>query len=119
MVVLGAAIISFVSELLRGRSQKKEQGDSWVSSQISGDLSLKRAGVVFGWLILFLIGVWVLGYEVAAVAFVFLFMKITGKQSWGMSILFTALSFVFLFSVFSLLLNVVWPHGALWEMFGL
>ncbi len=119
MVVLGAAIISFVSELIRGRSQKKEQGDPWVSSQISGDLSLKRAGVVFGWLILFLIGVWVLGYEVAAVAFVFLFMKITGKQSWGVSILFTALSFVFLFSVFRLLLNVVWPHGALWEMLGI
>ena len=89
-----------------------------MSSQISEELSFRRAGLVFGWLILFLIGVWALGYEFAAVAFVFLFMKITGKQSWGMSILFTVFSFVFLFSVFRLLLNVVWPHGALWEILG-
>jgi len=119
IVVLGVAIISLVSELVRGRGDEAEHGDAWVSSQLSGDRSLKRAGVVFGWLIVFLIGVWALGYEFAAVIFVFLFMKINGKQGWRISILFTVFSFAFLFSVFRLLLNVVWPHGALWGILGL
>ncbi|OGP53577.1 MAG: hypothetical protein A2162_01930 [Deltaproteobacteria bacterium RBG_13_52_11b] len=119
IVVLGVAIISLVSELVRGRGDEAKLGDGWVSSQPSGDRSLRRVGVVFGWLILFLIGVWALGYEVAAVIFVFLFMKINGKQSWRISILFTVFSFVFLYSVFRLLLDVIWPHGALWGILGL
>jgi hypothetical protein len=60
-----------------------------------------------------------LGYEFAAVAFVFSYMKTTGKQSWKISILFTVFSLLFLLSVFRLLLGVIWPHGALWEIFGL
>ena len=107
IVVLGISILSLVSELVRVRGHAKEQEDPW------------RASVVFGWLVLFVIGVWAFGYEFAAVAFVFFFMKIPGKQGWRISILFTVFSFAFLFSVFRLLLNVVWPHGALWGILGL
>ena len=116
--VLIVAIISLIGELIRGEG-KREPSDAWVSSHLSGDHSLGRATLIFAWLVLFLIGVWALGYEFAAVAFVFLFMKATGRQSWRVSILFTVFSFVFLFSVFRLLLEVVWPHGALWEALGL
>jgi hypothetical protein len=116
--VLIVAIISLIGEILRGGGPG-EPSDVWVSSHLSEDHSLRRAALIFAWLVLFLIGVWALGYEFAAVAFVFLFMKTTGRQSWGISILFTALSFVFLFSVFRLLLDVVWPHGALWDALGL
>jgi uncharacterized membrane protein YagU involved in acid resistance len=66
-----------------------------------------------------MLGVWALGYPVAAVAFVFLFMKISGRQRWGVSILFSLISFAFLFSVFHLLLGVIWPRGAMWERIGL
>ena len=107
IVVLGVTILSLVSELVRVRGHAKEQEDPW------------RASVVFGWLVLFVIGVWAFGYEFAAVAFVFFFMKIHGRQSWRISIAFTGLSFLFLFSVFRLLLDMIWPHGALWEMLGL
>ena len=116
-VVLIMAIISLISELLH--QGRKRESDIWVASHLSGEPSLKRAGIVFGWLALFLIGIWALGYEFAAVAFVFFFMKIPGRQSWRISILFTVLSFVFLYSVFRLLLDVIWPHSALWEVLGL
>ena len=118
IVVLIVAIISLIGEILWGGGQA-DPSDAWVSSQLSGGPSLRRAGVVFSWLVFFLIGVWALGYQFAAVAFVFLFMKFTGKQSWRISILFTVFSFGFLYSVFRLLLDVIWPHGALWEMLGL
>lgn len=118
IVVLIVAIISFMGELFKKEGQESSHSDAWVSSHLAGDHSSKRAGLVFGWLVLFLIGVWVFGYEFAALAFVFLFMKVYGKQSWKISIAFTAFSFVFLFSVFRLLLDVIWPHGALWEVLG-
>ena len=118
IVVLLVTLISLIGELFRGGGTK-ERPDGWVSSQRSEDRSLERAPLIFGWLAALLVGVWALGYEFAAVAFVFFYMKITGKQSWKISILFTVFSFLFLFSVFRLLLGVIWPHGALWEMFGL
>ena len=118
IVVLIVAIISLIGEVIRGgQRQTTRTRGCRVSSP--GGPSLRRAALVFGWLVFFLIGVWALGYEFAAVAFVFLFMKITGKQSWRISILFTMFSFGFLYSVFRLLLDVIWPHGALWEMLGL
>jgi hypothetical protein len=119
IVVLGVAILSLVSELVRGRGHKAEQKDPWLASQLSGDRPLRRAGVVFGWLVLFVIGVWAFGYEFAAVTFVFLFMKIKGKQPWHISILFTAVSFAFVMLVFHLGLGVTWPHGPVWEILGL
>ena len=107
IAVLSVTMLSLISELVRVRGHASEQGDP------------RRTGVVFGWLVLFVVGVWAFGYEFAAVAFVFFFMKIHGKQSWKSSIAFTGFSFLFLFSVFRLLLDMIWPHGALWEMFGL
>jgi hypothetical protein len=117
IVVLIVAIISLIGEVIRGG--QGGHSDAWVSNQLSEGPSLRRAALIFGWLVVFVVGVWALGYEFAAVAFVFLFMKITGKQSWRISILFTVFSLVFLYSVFRLLLDVTWPHGALWEMLGL
>ena len=117
-VVLIVGIISLIGELIRGRG-REVHSDAGVSSHLVGDHSRGRAALVFAWLVLFLVGVWALGYQVAAIAFVFLFMKLSGKQSWRISVLFTGLSFVFLYSVFHLLLGVIWPRGALPEMVGL
>jgi hypothetical protein len=114
IVVLCVAILALVSELVRGRGREADQKDPWLTSLFSGDRPLHRAGAVFGWLILFLIGVWAFGYEFAAVAFVFLFMKIQGKQSWPISILFTAGSFAFLMLVFHFGLGIKWPSGIMW-----
>jgi hypothetical protein len=118
IVVLLVTLISLIGELFR-EGGTKERPDGWVSSQRPEGRSPGRAPLIFGWLASLLVGVWALGYEFAAVAFVFFYMKTTGKQSWKISILFTVFSFLFLFSVFRLLLGVIWPHGALWEMFGL
>jgi hypothetical protein len=104
IVVLGVTILSLVSELVRVREHANEQEDPW------------RASVVFGWLVLFVIGVWALGYEFAAVIFVFLFMKINGKQSWRTSILFAAGSFAFLMLLFDWGLGIKWPSGLVWEI---
>lgn len=107
IAVLVVAILSFISEVVRVRERGEEQKD------------LRRTGIVFGWLVVFVIGVWAFGYEFAAVAFVFFFMKIHGRLSWKMSMAFTGLSLIFLFSVYRLLLDMTWPHGVLWKMFGL
>jgi uncharacterized membrane protein YiaA len=106
IAVLVVAILSFISELVRKRERGEEQKD------------LRRTGIIFGWLVVFVIGVWAFGYECAALAFVFFFMKIHGRLSWKTSIAFSSFSFLFLLSVYRLLLDMTWPHGALWEMFG-
>jgi hypothetical protein len=101
IAVLVVTILSLISDLVRARGRGEEQKDLW------------RTGIIFGWLVVFVIGVWAFGYEFAALAFVFFFMKVHGKQSWRMSIAFTGFSFAFLFSVYRLLLDMTWPHGAL------
>jgi hypothetical protein len=119
IVVLIISVLSLGGEILSEGKAASGHSDAWVSSHLGGEKSSGRALIVFGSLILFMAGVWVFGYEFAAVAFVFLFMKFYGKQSWKMSVAFTVFSFVFLFSVFRLLLDVAWPPGMLWEMIGL
>lgn len=119
-VVLVVAIISLISEYLAARrSTALARGGECGSIETPGQPSMRVAATVFGWLILFLAAIWAIGYEIAAVAFVFLFMKIRGSQGWRLSVLFTVVSIAFLYLVFRLLLGVIWPHGALWEALGL
>jgi putative tricarboxylic transport membrane protein len=74
-----------------------------------------RAPVIFGWLVGFCILTWAVGFEVAAPAYVFFYMRLHGKVNWSKSILFTAATVATIIVVYGLIFGTNWPVGAVWE----
>ena len=77
-----------------------------------------RSLQAFTWLFALAAGVWLVGFHIAAGAFVVLFIR-HYKGKWIEALVIFALSEIFVVAVFDILLNVFWPTPALFELFGL
>jgi hypothetical protein len=113
--IILVAIVSLFLEIRRKMRQTENAGAPPV---IEADLA-KKALVSFGWLAGFIAGIWILGYVLASLLYVFFYMKVKGKQSWLITILITVGAYVFMWSIFGLLLGIKWFPGALWGWLGL
>lgn len=117
-VVLFTVLISLYAEM---HADKKDSADSvrnaWLSSSMAEDrTALVKTSMVVIWMFLYILAIRLVGYEVASVAFIFLFMKFQGKQTWGVAILAALLCFAFVMLVFDWGLGIKWPDGLLQEM---
>ncbi len=65
------------------------------------------------WMVLYILAIWLVGYEYASVAFIFFFMKFQGEQSWAVSILAAIVALAFVMLVFDWGLGINWPDGLL------
>ena len=76
---------------------------------------MPRKACPFGWLVGFCVLTWAVGFEMAAPAYVFFYMRLHGKVNWSKSILFTAATLAVIIVVYGLIFSTNWPVGALWE----
>jgi hypothetical protein len=111
-------IIALTSMLLEMRKSGVQSTGGAVTWAPPAHANIK-AVVDFLWLTGFIFGIWALGYVAASLTFLFLYMKVKGKQAWLISILITVGAFAFLELIFGMLLGIKWFTGALWVMLDL
>ena len=73
----------------------------------------------FGRLIAFLAAIWLLGFEIGALLFAFLYLRFKARESWLLSIVTTAILAGLISGLLGKLLQVSWPEGALGVWLGL
>lgn len=112
-VVLIVTLLSLFTECYK-RIKKSEP----VKEQVIKTGFGKNALVNIIWLAAYTIGVWLLGYFIASVLYVFLYMKVKGKLSWLVSTLVSVGIFAFLAVVFVVFLEIKIFPGVLWNWFG-
>lgn len=115
---LAIIIVSLISMVLEMRQSGIRSKRGFASFAPPAHANI-NAVADFVWLAAFIFGVWALGYVSAAMIFLFLYMKVKGKQAWLTSILITAGSFAFMKLIFGMLLGIKWFTGALWVMLDL
>jgi hypothetical protein len=115
---LAIIIVALISMLLEMRQMGARSTGGAVAWAPPAHANIK-AVIDFAWLAGFIFGVWALGYVAASLTFLFLYMKVKGKQSWLITILITAGAFAFLELIFGMLLSIKWFTGALWVMLDL
>jgi hypothetical protein len=71
--------------------------------------------VAFGWIVGFFLLILFLGFSIAVPLFVFSYMKIYGKEKWGISIFMSVLAWVFFYGLFIRLLNTPMMEGWLFR----
>jgi hypothetical protein len=113
-VVLIVTLLSLFTECYK----RIKKGEPVKEQVIKPDFG-KNTLVNIIWLAAYIIGIWLLGYFIASVLYVFLYMKIKGKLSWLVSTLVSVGIFAFLAVVFVVFLEIKIFPGVLWNWLGL
>lgn len=104
--------------VLLGTTERGETRDFQLSDHLPPRETLRRTGVAFGWILGFFAAIVLLGFPVAVPLFVFLYLKLQGKEGWLFSVVFTAAAWLFFYGLFDRLLHLPFPDGRLLTWFG-
>ena len=74
-----------------------------------------RTLAMLGWLALFFIVIWLLGFIQAAPVMTFLYLKVAAREKWGISIILALLSWAFFYGLFDWAIQLPFPPGALFD----
>jgi len=83
-----------------------------------GQDSARRTLVATVWILAFFAAIVLLGFPVAVPLFVFLYLRLQGRESWTVCIVMTAVVWGVFYGLFDLLLHLPFPAGWLLAWFG-
>ncbi|HEU4343129.1 MAG TPA: hypothetical protein VFU31_16370, partial [Candidatus Binatia bacterium] len=66
----------------------------------------------------FFLGIWLLGFTVTIPLMVFSYLKIQSNESWGVSLMLTALAWLVFYFLFVRLLTLPFPEGLIFTWLG-
>jgi len=117
--LLGLAL--FEMALSAFSSEKKPEGhavDFALTTEVDPTLAHRRTLAIFTWTLGFLVLILLTGFPLAVPLFVFLYLKVVGREGWGLTLLLTAISWLFMEGLFNRLLHLPFPQGWLFSLFG-
>ena len=76
-----------------------------------GKDTLRRTLAAAGWIFAFFAAIVLLGFPIAIPLFVFLYLKLQGREGWGISIAVTLGTWAVFYGLFDLLLHLPFPAG--------
>jgi hypothetical protein len=120
--MLFLALVQVIMDFKGVKAKESSDGtpmDFQFSQDIEPAIARKRAITMFGWLLGFFIAIVLVGFNAAIPLMMFTYMKFQGKESWVLSIVLTAVAFVFYYALFVRLLNLPFPEGLLLTWLGL
>ena len=75
----------------------------------------RRTLAMWGWVLGFFLGIWLLGFTIAVPVLTLLYLKLGAGERWVPTLLLTAAAFVFFYGVFDYGLRLPFPPGVLLE----
>jgi hypothetical protein len=74
---------------------------------------VRRALAIAGWIVLFLGFVWIIGMLPAIFIFIVAYMRVEGREGWGLTLTVAAAMTAASYILFDQLLHIVWPRTVL------
>jgi len=103
---------------LFGKEEVAKKGaavDFSFSEVVDKKVTFRRTLTIFSWIIGFFFMIVFFGFSIGVALFVFLYLKIQGKEKWGISIIMTLGSWFFFWGLFIWLLNTPMMEGWIFE----
>jgi putative tricarboxylic transport membrane protein len=95
--------------------QKKERAGDYET--IPPAVVRRRTLSILGWTLGCFLAIWLLGFSYAVPLFIFLYLKLEGREGWLMSVAVTFFSWLFFYALFERMLNVPFPDPLLLSFF--
>ena len=109
------AVIELLMSLFGSQEDIKKHVavDLNLSENVGKSLALRRTLSISMWIILFFLLSFLLGFPIAVPLFVFAYLKIQGRERWGITLVMTALCWGFFYGLFVWLLHTPFEDGYL------
>ena len=98
------------------RGRKKTENTE--AHAVPPEVARKRTLIIIGWIVGCFLLIWLLGFSWAVPLAIFLYLKLAGRESWPITLTVTLCSWLFFYLLFERMLNVPFPQGYLFELFG-
>jgi hypothetical protein len=110
ITVLGLAAAELAWALLGSRAAERA-ADFQISQDVPREVAVRRTITVVAWIAGFFALIALIGFPWAVPAFVFLYLKVQGRESGWLALGFSALLWGFFYGLFVRLLNIPFPAG--------
>lgn len=101
-------------------TEKRREGhavDFELTTDIDPSVAHRRTTAILGWILGFFILILLIGFPVGVPLFVLLYLKLAGKERWGLALVLTFLSWLLMKGLFDLLLHIPFPQGWIQSLF--
>ena len=105
--------------VILGSAHRGETKDFQLSQHLPARVTLRRTASVMAWTLGFFAAIVLLGFQIAVPLLVFLYLKIAGRESWRLSLVFTAVVWAIFYGLFDQLLHLPFPDGWIQTAIGL
>ena len=103
-----------VAWILFGSTDAERAMDFKMSEDVPPRVAALRTAGVVAWMAGFFGAIALIGFPLAVPLFVFLYLRLQGRESWVFSLVFSAVVWGFFYGLFEKLLSVPFPAGWLW-----
>ena len=87
--------------------------------EISPEETRRRTLAISAWVVGFFVSIWLIGFVWSSMVATFLYLKVGARESWLMSVVLTAVAYVFFAGIFDMALHLPFPPGELFVWLGL
>ena len=108
LLALADLLLSFFE---KEETDKRSAMDFKLSEDADQARATRRTLFAFAWIMGFFCLIIFLGFSIAIPIFVLLYLRLQGREKWGISLIMSALTFVFFWGLFVWLLHTVLPEG--------
>ncbi len=115
--VLAMAIAQLGLELT-GRTKRTVTGEGDIGADLPKDVVYNRTASIVGWILGVLILIWLLGFSLAVPVTMVLYLKLTGREKWPITIILTLITWGFFYGLFEYSLSIPFPEGQLFQWLG-
>lgn len=109
--ILALTLAQFILELMGKGQGGGLEGE--VDIDLPKDVVRRRTVGILGWIVGFYLLIWFVGFSYAVPITTFFYLKLSGKENWRTTIIFTVATWAFFYGVFDYALNIPFPEGLL------
>jgi hypothetical protein len=96
---------------LVGSADSERAMDFEMSADVPAPVAARRTILTVAWMVGFFAAIALIGFPYAVPLFVFLYLRLQGREGWIFSLLFSAAVWLFFYLVFDRLLHLPFPAG--------
>ncbi|HXG52114.1 MAG TPA: tripartite tricarboxylate transporter permease [candidate division Zixibacteria bacterium] len=86
--------------------------------EVPPEIARRRTLNILGWTLAFFLAIWFLGFSYAVPLMMLLYLKFPGREGWPITLAVTACTWLFFWGLFERALNVPFPEGLVFQLFG-
>jgi hypothetical protein len=91
------------------------EGPAAWETVVEPELARRRTIIMLAWVIACFLAIWFIGFTGAVAVVTLVYLKVTAREKWPISIVLTVLSYLFFWGVFQNMLHIPFPDGLLFE----